>query len=54
MLKPLFDIQRLYVDGSRFCYEIYYKHDKSYSKVVDASFLTLRAAKEYINEVMGE
>jgi hypothetical protein len=54
MLKPLFDIQRIHVDGSRLYYELFYKHGQSYSKVVDACFLTSKAASEYIEQLINE
>ena len=54
MLKPLFDIQRVHVDGSRLYYEVFYRQGKSFTKIVDACFLTSRAASEYINELISE
>lgn len=54
MLKPLFDIQRVHVDGSRLYYEVFYKHDKSFTKLVDACFLTSKAASDYINQLVNE
>jgi hypothetical protein len=54
MLKPLFDVQRIHVDGSRLYYEVYYKTGKSFTKIVDACFLTSRAASEYINQLISE
>jgi len=54
MLKPLFDIQRIHVDGSRLYYELFYRQGKSYVKVVDACFLTSRAASEYIEQLISE
>jgi len=54
MLKPLFDIQRVHVDGSRLYYEVYYRQGKSFTKIVDACFLNMRAASEYINQLVSE
>lgn len=52
MLKPLFDIQRVHVDGSRLYYELFYRQGKSFIKIVDACFMTQNAAREYIDQLI--
>ena len=54
MLKPLFDIQRVHVDGSRLYYELFYKSGQSYTKIIDACFMTQNAAREYIEQMISE
>lgn len=55
MLKPLFDIQRVHVDGSRLYYELFYRQGKSYVKVIDACFMTHSGARDYIEVlIQGE
>jgi len=54
MLKTLFDIQRVHVDGSRLYYELFYKQGKSYFKAVEACFMTQGAAREYIETLLSE
>lgn len=51
-IRPLFDIQRVYIDGKSFHYEIYYKSGVSYTRLVDACFFTLKGAKETIEELI--
>lgn len=52
LLKPLFDIQRVYIDGKTFHYEIHYKHGNEYRKHVDACFFSLTGAQSFINELI--
>lgn len=54
MIKALFDIQRVHVDGSRLHYEIFYRDGQSYRKIVDACFLTKRSAELFINDLLSE
>ena len=54
MLKPLFNIERIHVDGSRLFYEVYYRQGKSYTKIVDACFMNLKAANDYIDSLVSE
>lgn len=54
MIKALFDIQRVHVDGSRLFYEVFYRNGQSYSKIVDACFLTKRSAELFINDLLSE
>lgn len=51
-LKPLFDIQRVYIDGKSFHYEVYYRTGKSFTKVIDACFFTKIGAQETIDELI--
>lgn len=53
-IRPLFDIQRVHVDGSRLHYEIFYRDGQSYRKLVDACFLTKRSAELFINDLLSE
>jgi len=52
MLKALFDIQRVHVDGASLHYEVYYKEGASYVKVTAEKFPNRQAAGEYINELL--
>jgi hypothetical protein len=54
MLKNLFDIQRVHVDGSRLYYELFYRQGQSYTKIIDACFMTQNAAREYIKQLIDE
>ena len=54
MIKPLFDIQKVHVNGSKLYYELYYKKTTVYVKVIEACFITLKGAQEYRDELLEE
>lgn len=51
-LKPLFNIERIHVNGSRLYYELSYKTDNQYTPVVDACFLSWRDAQEFRDNLL--
>lgn len=53
-LKPLFDIQRVHIEGSKLYYELYYRQDNTMVKLIDACFVTYRAALDHIDELLEE
>lgn len=54
-IRPLFDIQRVYIDGKSFHYQIYYHTGPKYKRVVEACFFTMKGAEETIDElIQGE
>lgn len=52
MIKPLFDIQKVGEEFNKTHYEIYYKRDNRYIKIVDACFFTIRDARAYIDSLL--
>jgi hypothetical protein len=54
MIKALFDIQRIHVDGSKLYYEVFYLDGRSYSKVTDTLFTSLSSARAYIQTLLNE
>ena len=53
MIKALFDIQKIHVDGSKIYYELFYKGDNNqYTKVIEACFFSIPAAGDYINDLI--
>lgn len=46
-LKPLFDIQRVHIEGSKLYYELFYRQDSTMVKLVDACFLSLKATRDH-------
>lgn len=51
-LKPLFNIERVHVNGSKLYYQLSYKVDNVYNTLVDACFLTLKDAELYIESLL--
>lgn len=51
-LKALFDIQRVHIDGASLHYELYYKVDNSYVKLVDTKFSTIQDAQKHMHELL--
>lgn len=51
-IRPLFDIQRVYIDGKSFHYEIYYRSGRSFERVTDREFDSMRDAENFIDELL--
>jgi len=52
-IKPRFDIQRVHFEGATLYYEVYYRNDKNvYEKVSDTEFKTIKAAQDYVEELL--
>lgn len=51
-IKALFDIQRVHIDGASLYYELYYKIDNQYTKIIDTKFNTIKDAEKHINELI--
>jgi len=54
MLKTLFDIQKVFTHEHTYHYELFYKYNSTYSRVIDIPFNTRYEALEYINQLLGE
>ena len=52
MLKTLFDIQKVFTHEHTYHYELYYKYNSTYSKVIDTQFNTRYEALVYVNELV--
>lgn len=53
-IRPLFDIQRVYIDGKSFHYEVFYKIGQSFQQVTSDKFDSLKDAERYIDILMSE
>lgn len=53
-IRPLFDIQRVYIDGKSFYYEVFYKVGQSFQQVTSEKFASLKDAERYIDTLMNE
>ena len=54
MLKALFDIQRVYSNGSQFHYEVFYRQGSAYIKAVDTHFVSIVEARQYIEQLLSD
>ena len=54
MIKSLFDIQRVHVNGSKLVYEVFYLQGRSYTQVTDIQFSSMNEARAYINNLLNE
>lgn len=51
-LKPLFNIERIHIDGSRLVYKLNYKYDNQFKPVIDALFLDWASVIDFRDDLL--